>query len=361
MRRTKRWSWADLLLSTLLIAGVAGFGRTAAAQDERSGTPWLGVMTQSLTDELKESMDIDGSGVLVARVVDGSPADRAGIQRGDVISTVNSRSVTSADDLSRIVRNGRVGQEVSIQVVRDGRSRTLTATLESRPSGSDSNRRIVIRDRDRDRDEWRDKDNDNDNDNDGDRDNDNDSEQDKSKNKDNDDEGTFNFRMPNLDHLPMMGRGRLGVRVEDLDSGDRRSGTSRGARVQDVVDGSAAEKAGLREGDVITRVDGQNIDDASDLVRTLRAADRHVRITYVRGGTTRTAEADLDDLQGPQVYRYRMDRDAKEKDGERRFTIHRDRDRDLDQMDADQLRREVQELRRQVDELRKQLDERERR
>ncbi len=361
MRRTNHWRWAGLLFATLMIAGVAGLGRSAAAQDERGG-PWLGVMTQALTDELKESMEIEGRGVLVARVVDGSPADRAGIQRGDVIASVNSRGVTSPEELSRIVRAGRVGQEVSIEVVRDGRSRTVSATLEGRPGtdSMESGRRMVIRSRDGNRDEMRDRDkdnsNDNDNDNDGNNDNDNDSET--GHDHDVDRDHTFNMPMPGMDHLPMvMGRGRLGVRVEDIAPGDRsRNRVSRGAVVNDVVDGSAAEKAGLRAGDIITRVDDQTIDDSADLVRTMRSADRHVRITYVRNGSSRTVEADLENL--PQVYRYRIDRNATpswtdKETGDRRVTIQRD----LDGMNADQLRREVRELRRQVEELRKQLDE----
>jgi C-terminal processing protease CtpA/Prc len=364
MRRTNHWRWAGLLFATLMIAGVAGLGRTAAAQDER-GAAWLGVMTQTLTDELKESMEIEGRGVLVARVVDGSPADHAGIQRGDVIASVNSRGVTSPEELSRIVRAGRVGQEVSIEIVRDGRSRTVSATLEGRPGpeSMESGRRMVIRSRDRDRDEMRDrdKDKDNDGDNDNNNDNDNDNDNDNGHDHDMDRDHTFNMPMPDMDHLPMvMGRGRLGVRVEDIGPGDRgRNRVSRGAVVNDVVDGSAAEKAGLRAGDIITRVDDQTIDDSADLVRTMRSADRHVRITFVRNGSSRTVEADLDDA--PQVYRYRIDRNAipswtdkdKGEDGDRRVTIQRD----LDGMNADQLRREVRELRRQVEELRKQLDE----
>ena len=358
MRRTNHWRWAGLLFATLMIAGVAGLGRTAAAQDER-GAPWLGVMTQALTDELKESMEIEGRGVLVARVVDGSPAERAGIRRGDVIASVNSRGVTSPEELSRIVRAGRVGQEVSIEIVRDGRSRTVSATLEDRPGpeSMDSGRRMVIRSRDRDREEIQDRDKDKDNDGDNSNDNDNDNDSDSGHDHDMDRDHTFNMPMPDMDHLPMaMGRGRLGVRVEDIGPGDRgRNRVSRGAVVNDVVDGSAAEKAGLRAGDIITRVDDQSIDDAADLVRTMRSADRHVRITFVRNGSSRTVETDLDNA--PQVYRYRIDRNATpswtDQGGDRRGTT----ERDLDGMNADQLRREVRELRRQVEELRKQLDE----
>ena len=88
-------------------------------------------------------------------------------------------------------------------------------------------------------------------------------------------------------------RGLLGVSISDFNADSAKAfgveGTAEGALVQEVVDGSAAEKAGIVVGDVIVSVDGQRIKSASDLRNTigLKRSGESVRIDVIRDGKRR--------------------------------------------------------------------------
>lgn len=85
------------------------------------------------------------------------------------------------------------------------------------------------------------------------------------------------------------GRAYLGVTLEDT------SGAERGARVKQVVKGSPAEKAGIKDGDVIARFDGENVRGASQLARLVSETPegRAVAVEVRRGGATQKLEATL--------------------------------------------------------------------
>jgi serine protease Do len=85
------------------------------------------------------------------------------------------------------------------------------------------------------------------------------------------------------------GGGRLGVGIGDT------TGETRGATVRSVSEGSAAEKAGIKEGDVIVRFDGEAVRSASQLARLVAEtpAGRAVAIEVTRGGTTQKLTATL--------------------------------------------------------------------
>ncbi|MET0999983.1 MAG: PDZ domain-containing protein, partial [Marmoricola sp.] len=84
---------------------------------------------------------------------------------------------------------------------------------------------------------------------------------------------------------------RLGVTVSDV-TGDT---LNQGAELQSLEDGGAGADAGLKNGDVITKVDDQVIDGSESLVATIRShrPGEQVEITYVRDGKTRTTTASL--------------------------------------------------------------------
>jgi membrane-associated protease RseP (regulator of RpoE activity) len=103
-----------------------------AQQDEDAG--YLGVQVQDLTRSLKRAMDLEGvDGALVNRVEDGSPADDAGLRKGDVIVRVGRTDTPGASELTRAVRKMKAGDKTSLTVVRDGDRKTLSVTLGSRP------------------------------------------------------------------------------------------------------------------------------------------------------------------------------------------------------------------------------------
>ncbi|HEV8231191.1 MAG TPA: PDZ domain-containing protein [Thermoanaerobaculia bacterium] len=94
---------------------------------------FLGVRLIGITDELRAHYGAPkDAGVLVAEVEPDSPAARAGIQVGDVLTTVDGERVTSTWDVSRSVRRKKGGETVEIELVRGRSSRKVSATLEER-------------------------------------------------------------------------------------------------------------------------------------------------------------------------------------------------------------------------------------
>jgi serine protease Do len=97
---------------------------------------WLGVGIQNLTPELKDYYGIDrGKGVLVTEVYEGQPAEKGGIEVGDVIIAVNGESVDTSRDLSSTIAGLPVGDKASIRLLRDNREKTVHVTLGKRSEG----------------------------------------------------------------------------------------------------------------------------------------------------------------------------------------------------------------------------------
>ena len=95
---------------------------------------WLGVLIQDVTRELAESFGMEKpEGALIARVLDGSPADKAGFEVGDIVLSFNGRPVERSADLPPIVGRTRVGTSVPVEILRNGRSRTLTVVTAELP------------------------------------------------------------------------------------------------------------------------------------------------------------------------------------------------------------------------------------
>jgi S1-C subfamily serine protease len=74
------------------------------------------------------------AGALINEVISGGPADKAGLQVGDLVVAVNGKKVQSMDDLAAQVRLLGPGQRAALTVVRDGKEQTVTATLTTRPN-----------------------------------------------------------------------------------------------------------------------------------------------------------------------------------------------------------------------------------
>ncbi len=93
----------------------------------------LGVIIQDLTTELAEAFDIKGRqrGAVVAQVQDGSAADKAGIKTGDVVIAVDGKPIASSAQLRNAIGLRRVGDELSITLLRDGDERRVKAVLGS--------------------------------------------------------------------------------------------------------------------------------------------------------------------------------------------------------------------------------------
>jgi putative serine protease PepD len=99
--------------------------------------PYLGVSTETVTENVATRFGLPFSrGALVRFVQPDSPAEEAGIERGDIIVRIGQTSVGGVEDVFAGIRLNRVGDEIEIEVVRGETRRTLTATL-----GSDTDRR----------------------------------------------------------------------------------------------------------------------------------------------------------------------------------------------------------------------------
>jgi serine protease Do len=95
---------------------------------------WLGVTIQDLKGDLAEYYGVEGkSGVMVADVVPGDPADKAGIKPKDVITKVNGEKVTSSRDLTNLAAMLEVGQTAEVTISRDGKQKTLEVKIGKRP------------------------------------------------------------------------------------------------------------------------------------------------------------------------------------------------------------------------------------
>ena len=91
---------------------------------------YLGVSIQPVTPDLAKSFGLEQSrGALVASVVEGSSAAKAGVKAGDIITEYNGHPVARSEDLPRAVAETPVGHEVPMTVIRDGKPVTLRATI----------------------------------------------------------------------------------------------------------------------------------------------------------------------------------------------------------------------------------------
>ena len=113
---------------------MKGLGDAGARLHGRhGGGAFLGVQLSELTPELRTHFGVpDDAGVMVGKVVDDSPALRAGLEVGDIVTAVGGEPVASASALSRAIRGHGDGDTVVLEVWRDGQVQKIDATLEER-------------------------------------------------------------------------------------------------------------------------------------------------------------------------------------------------------------------------------------
>ncbi len=268
-------------------------GEDFSAADE---TGWLGVTPEDISaDRAKELKLSADRGVYVSEVEKDSPAEKSGLKSGDVITEFNGTHVEGVTQFRRLVRETPPGHSVSIVVTRDGKSQTLNATLATM-SDQFQHMRINIGNRMQDfsispraMQGW--------------------------------DApaiaptapmppraampamppGSYTFTTPEGAYAYGFGAGSgigigmgmtpsIGINGENLNG---QLGTyfgapdGEGVLVREVQSGSPAEKAGLKAGDVITKVAGDRVKTLGELQSKLREKreDKTVQITVVRRGS----------------------------------------------------------------------------
>jgi serine protease Do len=182
---------------------------------------WLGVNIQSLDDDLAQSLGLDSArGALVADVVDDSPAAKGGLQAGDVITRFNGAEIEDARALSRTVAAASPNESARVTVWRDGRSRDLTVEL-----GEAQNEPVVASNRGG--------------------------------------PGAQGTTAAGLTLRPLTDQDRAALEIpSDVE----------GVLVAAVAPGSPAAEKGLRQGDLITRVNREAVTNVAEAVAALNAA-----------------------------------------------------------------------------------------
>ena len=187
---------------------------------------WLGVRIQGLDQTLAESFGMEKpQGALVASVEENSPAAKAGIENGDVILQYNGKAVSKSADLPAYVASTPIGEKVEIKLLRDGKEETVKAEI------------------------------------------------------------------GNLNDVSGDGKASASIRglsLGTLENEDREALDYRGkgVRISGVKPGSAAEKSGLRAGDIIIAVGGKRVEDPKTAQRLLEKANskRPVPLLIYRNG-----------------------------------------------------------------------------
>jgi serine protease Do len=96
---------------------------------------WLGVVIQEVTPELAQSFGLkQPAGALVSDIEPGSPADKAGIKKGDIILKFNGKEITKMKELPAIVALTPVGETVTVTILRDGKTRDVTLKVAKMPT-----------------------------------------------------------------------------------------------------------------------------------------------------------------------------------------------------------------------------------
>lgn len=121
------------------------------AREALAGFDWfrgafLGVQLTDLTPDLRRHFGVpEDQGVLVASVVEASPAALAGVQVGDILTALDGEAIASASALSRAVGKREPGAPVQLELWRDGRVESLAATLEEPERLAQKATRFVVR------------------------------------------------------------------------------------------------------------------------------------------------------------------------------------------------------------------------
>jgi len=175
------------------------------------------------------SESTDGKGAKITGVTEGSAAEKAALRKGDIITKINDAIITNPEELTAAIHKFKPEEKVTVTYMREGKEQKVTAAL--------------------------------------------------GKNKMLDLERTYNFSMPRLEKLKELSdldgmkgpytyswsndKPRLGIKAQDTEDG-------KGVKVLDVDDESPADKAGIKEGDIITQFDGKAVNSADTLAKIAR-------------------------------------------------------------------------------------------
>ena len=191
-------------------------------------------------------------GAKISEVSKESAAEKSGLKKDDVITKVGDSKIESHDDLVEAIGKLKPNDKVAITYLRNGKSNTTSATLSEQKAKAFAFKF---------------------------------------------DEKDFNFEMPEMPRVPAAPfaqgfswnqKPKMGLQIQDMEEGS-------GVKVKEVDEESPALKAGLKEGDVITQVNGKeikNVDELKSEIKDVKEGDT-VKFTYKRSGKTQSADVKL--------------------------------------------------------------------
>jgi len=185
----------------------------------------LGIAIQQVNQAFADSFDLDKpEGALVSSVEDGGPADKAGLESGDIVRKIDGQPVVTAGDLPAALGMRSPGDRVELEIWRDGKSKTITAKL-----------------------------------------------------------GDAGDRVASAEPQAAPEHGEVGLAVRPLQPAERaEAGVSHGLVVAQVSGPAAA--AGIRPGDLLLAVNGKPVSSAEDVRELIDASDRSAALLIQRGG-----------------------------------------------------------------------------
>lgn len=228
-------------INTAIISGGQGIGFAIPVNTAKPLIPqlvekgkvtrgYLGVNIQSITPELASALKLkDTKGVLVADVVSGGPAEKAGIKQGDIIVAYEGKTLQDSHELPAMVAATPVGKEVALSVVSDGREHTVNAKIAAM-----------------------------------------DAEELASNEPAKPTQGKWGLQLQDVN--PQLAQ-QLGLKSDH------------GAVVVDVKSGSPADEAGLRQGDVILEVNRNPVKSVKEVKEQVsKAGDKDTLLLLVQSG-----------------------------------------------------------------------------
>jgi len=203
---------------------------------------WLGVSIQPLGPDLRQALGLgDTEGALIADVIAKSPAEASGLKRGDVVIGMDGKPVTEPGQLSRTIATMHPGSTAKLRIVRDGKERTLDVKVGKQPEGGEHG-------------------------------------------------GAEELGRGGEEGEGKVSAASLGLQLDALtDAARRQLGYGKevvGALVTGVADGSPAEEAGMRPGDVILQIDRHDVDSARAAAGALAKAGTPILLLVKRGEST---------------------------------------------------------------------------
>jgi serine protease Do len=261
----------------LILMGTAALVSTVAAQTPApapapmpppkamkvagAGTSFIGVMIQEIDSERAKTLKLrEEAGVEVTRVENDSPAERGGLKVGDVVMQYNGQRVEGMEQFSRMVRETPAGRDVKLEIVRNGAPQTVVVKVGARKNPMRFGEGMTVTpamplER-------------------------------------------FNVGIPDIPRSFMSWRSSaMGFECESLEGQlAQYFGVKEGVLVRSVSKNSAAEKAGIKAGDVITRIDDGKVASPADISNRIRALrGKPVPVVLIRDHKEMTLNVTLDE------------------------------------------------------------------